>query len=280
MSAESDRHCINLELATGWAVHALEPDDEVAFARHLPGCAECEAEVQATEDVAVLLAADVEQLDPPAHLRAAVLNAARSPQVPRQSHPVGMTPRELAPVAQRRSPQRRSSRSAGRFSTSRRNLVAAASAVVLAFGAVAGWAGTIVFSQQGSTSVSALDEQNVMLALTDPSVRKVALTDKGSTTPMALLLAGPNGSTVLPVHMPAVASSSQYVLWGVPDGAGAKPVPLGGVSRDGDAHGARSVAAMSPSAPASFTRFAVSIEPAGSTPIAPTTTVATGDAQA
>ena len=280
MSAESDRHCINLELATGWAVHALEPDDEVAFARHLPGCAECEAEVQATEDVAVLLAADVEQLDPPAHLRAAVLNAARSPQVPRQSHPVGMTPRELAPVAQRRSPQRRSSRSAGRFSTSRRNLVAAASAVVLAFGAVAGWAGTTVFNQQGSTSVSALDEQNVMLALTDPSVRKVALTDKGSTTPMALLLAGPNGSTVLPVHMPAVASSSQYVLWGVPDGAGAKPVPLGGVSRDGDAHGARSVAAMSPSAPASFTRFAVSIEPVGSTPIAPTTTVATGDAQA
>jgi hypothetical protein len=280
MSAESDRHCINLELATGWAVHALEPDDEVAFARHLPGCAECEAEVQATEDVAVLLAADVEQLDPPAHLRAAVLNAARSPQVPRQSHPVGMTPRELAPVAQRRSPQRRSSRSAGRFSTSRRNLVAAASAVVLALGAVAGWAGTTVFNQQGSTSVSALDEQNVMLALTDPSVRKVALTDKGSTTPMALLLAGPNGSTVLPVHMPAVASSSQYVLWGVPDGAGAKPVPLGGVSRDGDAHGARSVAAMSPSAPASFTRFAVSIEPAGSTPIAPTTTVATGDAQA
>jgi len=280
MSAESDRHCINLELATGWAVHALEPDDEAAFARHLPGCAECEAEVQATGDVAVLLAADVEQLDPPAHLRAAVLNAARSPQVPRQSHPVGMTPRELAPVAQRRSPQRRSSRSAGRFSTSRRNLVAAASAVLLAFGAVAGWAGTTVFNQQGSTSGSALDEQNVMLALTDPSVRKVALTDKGSTTPMALLLAGPNGSTVLPVHMPAVASSSQYVLWGVPDGAGAKPVPLGGVSRDGDAHGARSVAAMSPSAPASFTRFAVSIEPAGSTPIAPTTTVATGDAQA
>jgi len=37
---------------------------------------------------------------------------------------------------------------------------------------------------------------------------------------------------------------------------------------------------MNPAAPASFTRFAVSIEPAGSTPTTPTTVVATGQAQA
>ena len=278
MTAKADRHCINLELATGWALHALEPDDESMFGGHLPTCAECQAEVHATEDVAVFLAADVEQYEPPAHLRAAVLNAARTPQVPRQSQPVGMAPRELAPVRPRGSRRaRRSPASTGRFSSSRRTLLAAAAAAVLAFGAIIGWAGTVALNQPSSTSVSALNEQNVMSALTDPSVRKVALTDNGSSTPMALLLAGPAQSTVLPVNMPATASDSQYVLWGVPDGPGAKPLPLGGVVGTNDA---RSVTVMNPAAPASFTRFAVSIEPAGSTPTTPTTVVATGQAQA
>ncbi len=281
MGAAADPHCINLELATGWALHALEPDDEAAFVQHLPTCAECAAEVAATEDMAVYLAADVEQYEPPVHLRAVVLNAAHTPQVPRQSQPAGMAPREVAaarpPVAHHGI---RSPRSAGRLRSSRRTLLAAAAAVVLAFGAVIGWAGTAVFNQPGTTSVNALDEQNVMSALTDPSVRKVALTDTGSSTPMALLLAGPKESTVVPINMPAAASSSQYVLWGVANGPDAKPVPLGGVAGSPDEHGARAVTTMNSAPPASFTQFAVSVEPAGTTPVTPTTVVATGRAQA
>ena len=281
MSAEADRHCINLELATGWALHALEPDDEAAFVQHLHSCAECEAEVAATEDMAVYLAADVEQHEPPAHLRAAVLNAAHTPQVPRQSQPVGMAPRDVA-VARRPVAHHgiRSPRSTGRMRSSRRTLLAAAAAVVLAFGAVIGWAGTAVFSQSDTTSVSALTEQNVMSALTDPSVRKVALTDTGSSTPMALLLAGPKESTVVPINMPAASGGSQYVLWGMASGPDAKPVPLGGVAGTGGAHDAREVTMMNPAAPASFTQFAVSVERAGTTPVTPTTVVATGRAQA
>ena len=29
------------ELAVGWALHALEPEDEAVFAQHLPGCERC-----------------------------------------------------------------------------------------------------------------------------------------------------------------------------------------------------------------------------------------------
>ena len=281
MSTTADRHCINLELATGWALHALEPDDEAAFVQHLPTCTECAAEVAATEDMAVYLAADVEQYEPPVHLRAAVLNAAHTPQVPRQGQPVGMAPREVAaarpPVAHRGI---RSPRSAGRSRSSRRTLLAAAAAVVLAFGAVIGWMGTAVFNQSGTTSVSALSEQNVMSALTDPSVRKIALTDPGSSAPMALLLAGPASSTVLPVSMPDPASNTHYVLWGMSNGPDAKPVPLGGVAGSPDKHGALGVTTMDSAPPASFTQFAVSVEPAGTTPATPTTVVATGRAQA
>jgi hypothetical protein len=38
MSADHQRYD---ELAVGWALHALEPEDEAAFARHLSGCARC-----------------------------------------------------------------------------------------------------------------------------------------------------------------------------------------------------------------------------------------------
>lgn len=283
MSTEAERHCSNVELATGWALHALEPDDEAGFARHLPHCAECAAEVKATEDMAVLLGADVKQYEPPAHLRAAVLNAARSPQVPRQNQPVGMAPRQLEPTPVRLHTSKRrplSHQHARRGQSPRKVLVAAAAVVVLGFGAVVGWAGSAVFTDQGTSSVSALDEQDVLSALTDPSVRKVALTDQGSSTPMALLLAGPTQSTVLPVNMPSAPSNSEYVLWGVPAGANVNPVPLGSVTGANDAHGTRSVVPMGATVAASFNTFAVSVEPAGTVPTTPTKIVATGQARA
>lgn len=285
MGTQAQRHCANLELATGWALHALEPADEATFARHLPTCAECAAEVQATEDLAVLFAADVEQIEPPAHLREAVLNAARSPQVPRQSQPVGMTPRETqsaegTEVAEVSQLSERRSRRRGGAGSSRRLVLAAAAAVILAFGAVAGWVGSTAFTQPSSSSTNALTEQNVMSALTDPAVHKVALTDSGSSTTMALLLAGPKDATVVPVNMPSTADNSQYVLWGVPNAPAAKPVALGGVSGSSGARGAKSVNAVAAVDPASFSTYAVSVEPAGPMPASPSTIVATGQAKA
>jgi anti-sigma-K factor RskA len=280
MTAEADHHYVNRELAIGWALHALEPDDEAIFARHLPSCEECMAEVEATEDMAVLFATDVDQYDPPAHLRAAVLNATSSPQVPRQNQPSGMGQRGLEPQKHARAALRHQStrgwQSTRRFTSSRKMLLAAAAVVVLGFGAAAGWVASNVFSTRGTSSVSALEDQNVLTALTDPAVRKVILTEKDSTAPMALLLAGPKDTMVMPMNMPSAASNTQYVVWGVPSATGAKPVALGGVAGNGETHGALKVSATGTSAPASFTGFAMSVEPAGAVPASPTTIVAEG----
>lgn len=277
MNTGADRHCTNRELAIGWALHALEPDDEAAFARHLPGCAECTAEADATEDMAVLLGADVPQHEPPARLRAAVLNAARSPQVPRQSQPVGMTPREgeVTHVSPRRI-MGPGLRSTGRFTRSRRVLVAAAAALVLGFGAAAGWVGSNVFSQQSTPSVSALQDSNVAAAIADPAVHKVVLTEKDSSEPMALLLAGPTAAMVMPMHMPSAADNTQYVVWGMTSMSDTKPVALGGLNSSGASGGVLNVAATGKAMPASFNAYAVSVEAAGTVPAAPTTVVATG----
>ncbi|MGY1842883.1 anti-sigma factor domain-containing protein [Modestobacter sp. SYSU DS0875] len=47
------------ELAVGWALHALEPEDENRFDAHLPGCRRCARTVAGTEQVMGALAADL-----------------------------------------------------------------------------------------------------------------------------------------------------------------------------------------------------------------------------
>ena len=74
--------CTRTEQAVGWALHALEPDEEIAVERHVPTCADCSAAVRDTQAVMTQLATAVEQVDPPARLRASILDAAAAtPQV-------------------------------------------------------------------------------------------------------------------------------------------------------------------------------------------------------
>ena len=58
------------ELAVGWALHALEPDDEAEFGRHLPGCARCAETVAETTEVMAAMATDLPVAEPSAELRA------------------------------------------------------------------------------------------------------------------------------------------------------------------------------------------------------------------
>ena len=74
--------CTRTEQAVGWALHALEPDEEIAVERHVPTCPDCSAAVRDTQAVMAQLATAVEQVDPPARLRASILDAAAAtPQV-------------------------------------------------------------------------------------------------------------------------------------------------------------------------------------------------------
>lgn len=57
------------ELAVGWALHSLEPEDETAFTRHLPDCARCARTVAETTEVMAALAADLSPAEPADDLR-------------------------------------------------------------------------------------------------------------------------------------------------------------------------------------------------------------------
>src|SRR6266496_1560635 len=60
------------ELAAGFALGALEPDEEQAFQGHLEGCPACKASVREFEEVTASLALATVRVQPPASLRAVV----------------------------------------------------------------------------------------------------------------------------------------------------------------------------------------------------------------
>ena len=64
------------ELSGGYALGVLDEPERTAFEAHLATCAACAAEVRELTDVAIALALDAPQIDPPAALRDRVLQAA------------------------------------------------------------------------------------------------------------------------------------------------------------------------------------------------------------
>lgn len=257
MTALHRQECANRELAVGWALHALEPDEEVSFAEHLPRCADCAQRVDDTETMAVLLAQDVEQVDPPPRLREAVLAAARTPQVS-----------SVPPQRPRSSPDRVPSTQHAQVENdevvsapSRRSRVLVAAAMVLVFGFGAGWVGSSVL---GSSS-----PDRSISALSTPAVRRTMLTVPGSSAVYAVVLTTKDAASVVPVSMTAPAVGQSYWLWGV-DAKG--PVPLGRVDVGDGA--AAAVSGASTALAASYPGYAVSTEPAGTTPVRPSTVVA------
>jgi anti-sigma-K factor RskA len=63
------------ELAVGWALHALEPEEETLFARHLPDCPRCARTVAETEEVMAALATDLPPAEPSEELRSRLRTA-------------------------------------------------------------------------------------------------------------------------------------------------------------------------------------------------------------
>lgn len=69
MNPRHDDHEPYDELAVGWALHALEPEDEALFGAHLPGCPRCTRTVAETSEVMAALAGDLPQAEPSEGLR-------------------------------------------------------------------------------------------------------------------------------------------------------------------------------------------------------------------
>ena len=87
-NGDGTRPCPMVEQTVGWALHALEPDEEAAVLEHLPGCAECRGVAADVAGVTVDLATALPQEDPPPRLRESIVEQARrTPQAGRDERP-------------------------------------------------------------------------------------------------------------------------------------------------------------------------------------------------
>ncbi|MFD9702125.1 anti-sigma factor domain-containing protein [Lentzea sp. NPDC059081] len=250
--------CPQEELAVGWAMHSLEPDEEAQVRDHLPTCATCQHAVRSTEEVLASIGGAVRQEQPPPRLRARLMEQIEhTPQEP----PAQPAPRHTAPTPLR--PQHR--RRTGRV------LLAAAAALVVLAGA--GYLGVRVNQLSGEVTAaqSRTDALNKALSLAaDPDTNKAVLRTTAGDD-LAVVLSNPDAAAVMPLNLKPNDAGHVYVVWGASTKA---PVPLAVFDvRAGSTD--PQLLSWSPEAH-KHTTFAVSLEPGRQAPASPSEVLAGG----
>jgi anti-sigma-K factor RskA len=195
------------ELAAGYVLGALEPDDEHVFRRHLEGCAACEANVRELEAVVGELAYAAPQVEPPDTVWAGIRReirpeAARRPAVPR--------PDTAGAVA-----------GTGRRRRGLRVLpgLAAAAAILLVV-ALSVWNLNLRDENTVYRDRVAALERATQLA-NDPNAALVTLDDSpGPAGAAATVIASSreDRGVLIVENLPALARDRVYELWSVPGG--------------------------------------------------------------
>lgn len=212
-----------------YALHALPPDEQEAYARHLSSCASCAAEVREfTETAARLGAAAAES--PPAELRARVL-----------AHIAHV--RQLAPLAEHA--HRRAS-DAGR----RARLLTAAASVLLVLSLGLGAA---VVAQQRRIDGLTASAQRVERIVSDPDLEIISARATTPTGTGTAVVAG-DEALMLAEDLPQLPPDRAYQLWVIsPDG-----VRSVGVLETRNGSATALVSGLTPE-----DRLGMSVEPAG-----------------
>jgi len=272
--------CPRVEQAVGLVLHTLEPDEELEVLAHLPGCPECIAAVGDAEAVLSTLGTSVEQVDPPARLRDAVLDAAAStPQVAPPPRPASTPPlraprREPAPTrpggpsrppAAHRAPRRRT-----------RTLLAAALALIVAAGIGGLAARTVQLQNQRDAQIQQTQTIVDMVAQFDrPGVQHAWLAAAPGQNPVAAVMVDGATRAVVTVGLPANSTADDtYVLWGMGDG---DPRALGTFDVGAAQSGPHDIG--SGASAVTYAGYAISLEPGRGLPAVPTKVVATGQVE-
>jgi anti-sigma-K factor RskA len=193
------------ELAAGYVLGALEPDDEHDFQRHLDGCATCEATVRELEVVAGELAYAAPPVDPPDPLWAGIRREIQPEAAPRGTIPVPV----VSPV-----PDARARRG-------RRLLpgLAAAAALLLVV-ALSVWNLSLRDENAAIRDRLAALERATQLA-NDPTTSLVTLDDApGPQGAQATVIASSrqDRGVLLVESLPTLARDRVYEFWCVPGG--------------------------------------------------------------
>jgi anti-sigma-K factor RskA len=186
------------QLAAGYVLGALEPDDEHDFQRHLGGCAQCEAIVRELEGVVGQLAYAAPPVEPPETLWASIQREVRP---------------ERRPVQPLR-PRRR----AGPW------LVGlAAAAAIVAMVALGVWNlnlrdENVSYRQR----VTALEEAARLV--NEPNTSRIALQGSAAGAQATVVASSPQDRGVLIVeNLPPLQRGRVYELWGIPEGGDGRP---------------------------------------------------------
>ncbi len=266
MNAPRDEHAEFDELAVGWALHALEPDDEESFAVHLRGCSRCTVTVQTTTGALAEIAGALPEDEPRPELRDRIMGAVarepqetQDPQQPQQHRPPAPPP-AAPPTPGASTP------------AWRRGRVLAAAAVVLAVVVGLGvWNVVLQGDRDHQASLAQLYSRAVH-DVTRPGVPRAQLTTAAGV-PMATVVGGDDELRVVTVRMPENDTrTSVYVLWGVPKHGAPKAIGTFDVTRDG----INDTVVRSTHAGARFPAYAVSHEPGRQAPTRPSAVIASG----
>lgn len=261
-----DDWCALEELAVGWAMHALEPDEEAVLRAHLPDCDSCQRAVRSTEEVTAALGGSVRQFEPPARLKARLMAAIDdTPQEPVVSR---VRPRQARRhVAEPVPLDSRRPKSVNRS----RTLFAAAAVILVAI--LVGVVGQryAALSDQVAAQTTRTDQLEAALRLAaDPATNRAVL-NTTSGDPRAVLLSGDDDAAVMPMALsPNDISKQIYVVWGT---SGNGPVPL--ATFDVEPGSEIRPLAWSKAAHA-HNGFAISLESGRKMPDAPSTVLAAG----
>lgn len=279
MSAPRGESCALGQQAIGWALHALEPDEEMAVLLHLPRCAACQAAVWEAEEVLAALGASVESIDPPMALREALLAAAaRTPQRVSVPHPrASEVPSSRHRLDTEASRNLAMPGSTGSWWGRRGRQLVGASLVVVTALAVGGLVVRTnqLEQQRDAESAQAQSLSGLINQLDEPGARHALLaTIADPTTVVAAILLVDGERQVYTLGLPANGADFVYVVWGTGGPAGA-PVPLGTFDVAHADQGLRTVGSVAASE--DFPGYAISIEPGRVAPAVPTTVVASGE---
>ena len=276
------------ELAVGYALTALEPDEMERFIEHLVSfCPQCQQAVDDTASVGAELATALTMpVVPPSNaLRDSVLSAALAarPAVPQTAADldrvasVAQLPQRPEPTAVPETPPGRSSGahrvvdlSERRASRSAGWLVAAAAAVVAVVMSVTA---LMSIHSRDRTAADAAGYRAAVFAAVGSSGQVVPLRNNGGTE-IASVVAHASSVSLVNLDMVPNSKSSSYVLWGI-NGKTTNPIALGVFDVAGKRVQNQQVGTDSRGY-AGFNSFAVSHEPGHTPPAAPTTIVAEG----
>jgi anti-sigma-K factor RskA len=190
------------ELAAGYVLGALEPDDEHDFQRHLGGCTTCEANVRELEAVVGELAYAAPPVDPPDTLWAGIRR-----EIQADAAPAGAVP-AAAPV--------------GRAGRRRLRLLPglAAAAAILMVVALSVWNLSLRDENAAIRDRVAALERATQLA-NDPNASLVTMDEvPGPEGAQATVIASSrqDRGVLLIESLPPLARDRVYELWGVPQG--------------------------------------------------------------